>query len=147
MTVYTIGFTQKTAERFFGLLRGSGIDLLLDVRISNTSQLAGFAKFPDLPWFLRELCGAEYLHDTALAPTEQLLKDYRAKRVSWAEYETAFDSIMAERGIAEHLREAYGGMTGRRICLLCSEPTAEHCHRRLVAAHFASVFGAEIVHL
>ena len=145
--ILTIGFTKKTARQFFTLLRENGVEVLLDVRISNTSQLAGFAKYPDLPWFLEELCGIRYLHDPLLAPTEELLRDYRAKKVSWAEYEQIFGALMARRDIDAHLRAAYGELQGKRICLLCSEPTPEQCHRRLVAAHFAAVFGAQVQHL
>ena len=147
MKVCTIGFTKKTAQAFFECLRAAGVDTLIDVRISNTSQLAGFAKYPDLPYFLDRLCGIAYIHDVLLAPTEQLLKDYRGKVVSWAQYEEIFEEIMAQRRMDAHIRTAYRDLADRTVCLLCSEPTPEQCHRRLVAAHFAAVFGAQVQHL
>ena len=146
MKLYTIGFTKKSAERFFGLLRGHGIREVVDIRISASSQLAGFAKGEDLAFFLRELCGIGYRRDPLLAPTEELLKKYRTAQVDWAEYEREFAEIMAKREIRTHIFEQYRGRDG--LCLLCSEPTPEHCHRRLVAEIFAEVFpGVEIIHL
>src|ERR1700736_2894796 len=97
MEIYSIGFTQKTAEQFFTRLKGAGIRLLLDVRLNNVSQLAGFAKRADLTFFLREICDAEYLHEPMLAPTGEMLDGYRARKLSWAEYEAMFLALMAER--------------------------------------------------
>lgn len=145
MEIYTIGFTQKSAEQFFGLLRANGIQRLLDVRIHNSSQLAGFTKKTDLAYFLRELCGAEYVHEPQLAPTEELLKGYRHKQISWAGYERIFDGLMRERR-AETLfaPEFFATPT----VLLCSEATAEHCHRRLIAEYLRDQWGdVAIIHL
>lgn len=147
MKVFTIGFTQKTARRFFELLTTSGVDLLIDVRLNNKSQLAGFAKDPDLSFFLDKISGIKYIHDPMLAPTENLLKKYRAKEISWEQYETAFERIMKERDIDLHIQTSYKANQGMAICLLCSEPTADKCHRRLIAEHFADVFQSEITHL
>ena len=132
MEIYTIGFTQKSAEQFFGILNDNEIQRLLDVRISNNSQLAGFTKQTDLPFFLRELCGAEYVHEPRLAPTQELLKDYRDKRVTWAGYEVIFNNLLAEREIEQLLSPAF---FDTRTVLLCSEATADQCHRRLVAEY------------
>lgn len=147
MKIFTIGFTQKSAETFFGLLKENGVKTLVDVRRNNTSQLAAFAKGDDLGYFLREIAGIGYVHDILLAPTEELLKRYKRGETTWEEYETEFADIMAARGIEAHIGANYADVPAP-VCLLCSEATPEHCHRRLVADIFAKVFpGSEIVHL
>jgi uncharacterized protein (DUF488 family) len=129
MEIYSIGFTQKTAEQFFGILKRAGIRRLLDVRLNNLSQLAGFAKRQDLPFFLKEICQAEYRHEPLLAPTQDLLDSYRKKKESWAEYESKFLALLAERKIENVLDRSLFSVPA---VLLCSEPTPEQCHRRLV---------------
>lgn len=132
MEIYTIGFTKTSAEQFFGSLRRAGIERLIDVRLNNRSQLAGFSKRDDLAYFLRELCNAEYRHDVRLAPTAEMLKAYRDREMTWDEYEGEFQRLMAERRIETWLApEEFDTSTA----LLCSEATAEHCHRRLVAEY------------
>lgn len=134
MEIYTIGFTQTTAERFFGRLKDAGVRRLLDVRLNNSSQLAGFAKAKDLPYFLRELLDAHYEHEPLLAPTQDLLDDYKKRKGSWEDYERKFLGLMVERRIESALnREDFETPTA----LLCSEATAEHCHRRLVCEYLA----------
>lgn len=134
MEIYTIGFTQTTAERFFSRLANAGVERLLDVRLNNSSQLAGFAKAKDLPYFLRELVGATYEHAPILAPTQELLDAYKKRKGDWSTYERDFLALMERRRIQEVLRpESFQ----RRTALLCSEATAEHCHRRLVAEYLA----------
>jgi uncharacterized protein (DUF488 family) len=143
--IYTIGFTQTTAERFFDRLRRARIERLLDVRLNNSSQLAGFAKAQDLPYFLRELVNATYAHEPRLAPTQELLDDFKKRRGAWAEYEQRFLALMEERRIDEVLSPAE---FGPRTALLCSEATAEHCHRRLVCEYLADRWGGiTAVHL
>jgi len=132
--IYTIGFTQTTAEHFFGRLKAAGIQRLLDVRLNNSSQLAGFAKARDLPFFLRELLGASYEHDPRLAPTQDLLDDYKKRKGDWATYEHCFLALMAEREI-EHTLSPVEFETPS--ALLCSEAAAENCHRRLVCDYLA----------
>lgn len=134
MEIYTIGFTQTTAEHFFGRLKSAAIGRLLDVRLNNSSQLAGFAKARDLPFFLRELVGATYEHEPRLAPTQELLDEYKKRGGDWPDYEARFLSLMAERDIQMQLSPA---AFDRPTALLCSEATAEHCHRRLVCEHLA----------
>ena len=129
MEVYSIGFTKKTAGQFFGLLKSAGIRRLLDVRLNNVSQLAGFSKRDDLEYFLREICGAEYRHEPLLAPTKDMLGEYRKRKGSWQEYERRFLGLMADRQIERNLDMADFAMP---TVLLCSEPTPDHCHRRLV---------------
>jgi uncharacterized protein (DUF488 family) len=132
--IYTIGFTQTTAERFFKRLADAGVERLLDVRLNNSSQLAGFAKAKDLPYFLRELMGATYEHEPLLAPTQELLDEYKKRKGDWSSYEAAFLELMESRRVHEMLdSESFS----RRTALLCSEATAEHCHRRLVCEYLA----------
>ncbi len=145
MEIATIGFTQHSAESFFGRLRAASIEQLVDVRIKNVSQLAGFAKRDDLAFFLRELVGASYRHEPLLAPTPELLKQYRDKDLSWEQYEERFLDLMAERRIEAALPHS---MFELRTVLLCSEHDADHCHRRLVAEYLDSRWGGvEVLHL
>lgn len=138
MDVWTIGFTRKTAAEFFGALRNAGIKRLVDVRLKNSSQLAGFTKREDLPFFLAEICGAEYVHEPLLAPTDDLLNRYRTKRVSWQEYELLFKALLTARGVEHALpRDIFAAPT----VLLCTEPTAERCHRRLVLEYLNATWG------
>ena len=129
MEVFTIGFTQKSAAQFFQTLKQAGIKRLIDVRLNNVSQLAGFAKREDLAYFLRELCGVEYIHEPLLAPTQELLDEYKKKKGAWSDYEIRFLRLMADRKIEEQLPS---NLFSGPAVLLCSEPTAEKCHRRLV---------------
>jgi uncharacterized protein (DUF488 family) len=145
MQVFTIGFTKRTAADFFGALRQAGVRRLLDVRLNNSSQLAGFTKAGDLPFFLKEFCGAAYLHEPLLAPTQEMFDSYKKAKGSWADYERRFLQLMAERKIEEKIdRNLFATPTA----LLCSETTAEHCHRRLVLEYLEEKWGGlEIVHL
>ena len=145
MEIYSIGFTQSTAARFFGRLTGAGIKRLLDVRLNNMSQLAGFAKRDDLAFFLQNLCGAEYRHEPMLAPTQDMLDAYKKQRGSWADYEQAFSALLAERRIEDALEKRFFEVP---TVLLCSEPTAEQCHRRLVLEYLQQKWGGlQIIHL
>lgn len=128
ITLFTIGFTGKSAQEFFELLRRAGVRRLVDTRLNNVSQLAGFTKRRDLEYFLRAIAGIDYIHDLQLAPTKNILDDYKKKRIDWAAYERLFLDLMASRRPDERLLPA----DLDHACLLCSEPTAEHCHRRLV---------------
>ena len=145
MEVCSIGFTQKTAEQFFTLLRRAGIRRLLDVRLNNVSQLAGFTKREDLRYFLREICGADYRHEPLLAPTREILDEYKKHKGSWPAYEEKFLALMADRKIEDSLDRALFAIP---TALLCSEPTAEHCHRRLVLDYLRDRWGdLTITHL
>ena len=138
MEVYSIGFTKKSAADFFGALRKAGVRRLLDVRLNNSSQLAGFTKREDLPFFLREICGAEYRHEPRLAPTQELLDGYRKEKRGWPDYERRFRELMAERQIEQAIdRDLFAVPT----VLLCSEPTADRCHRRLVLEYLQAKWG------
>jgi uncharacterized protein (DUF488 family) len=129
MEIYSIGFTQKTASQFFSLLKQHNIRRLLDLRLNNVSQLAGFAKRDDLKFFLHEICNADYIHDPNLAPTQEMLDRYKKEKSPWSEYESAFLSLIAERKIETSVDPSIFNVP---TVLLCSEPTPEHCHRRLV---------------
>ncbi|MBC7807656.1 MAG: DUF488 domain-containing protein [Akkermansiaceae bacterium] len=146
MEVYSIGFTQTDAARFFGRLRTAGIGRLLDVRLNNTSQLAGWAKRADLPYFLQELLGAEYVHEPRFAPTQALLDAYRKNGGDWSEYERDFLALMDERRVAETVPQSL--LLDKPTVLLCSEATAENCHRRLVLEYLQPRWqNFSIVHL
>lgn len=143
MKIFTIGFTKKSAEQFFNRLKQPGLVRVVDTRLNNTSQLAGFTKKRDLEFFLREICKLGYVHLPELAPTQEILDAYKASG-EWSNYERRFLSLMAERRIEDQVNKSIldGG------CLLCSEATPEHCHRRLVAEYLRRKWGdVEIVHL
>ncbi len=145
MEVYSIGFTQKTAEQFFGILKRAGIRRVLDVRLNNVSQLAGFSKRDDLRYFLGAICDAEYRHEPLLAPTQEMLDGYKKAKGSWQEYERKFLALMAERRIESQLDPS---LFEAPTALLCSESTADQCHRRLVLEYLGAKWGGlEIVHL
>jgi len=141
--IFTIGFSQKSAEEFFTLLTKNGVKKLIDIRLNNKSQLAGFANAKHLPYFLK-LHNIEYEYRPELAPTKELLDGYKKKEISWQEYEKIYNEILLNRDIlnllvAEELNNSV---------LLCSEPTANQCHRRLVAEYIAKHFdNVEIKHL
>ncbi len=147
MKLWTIGFTKKPASSFFELLRSSGARRIVDVRLHNRSQLAGFAKRNDLEWFLRELCGMKYVHLPELAPTRDILDAYRKSRKDrddWETYEVRFRELMRERRIEETIPKEIISDG----CLLCSEPEPDHCHRRLVAEYLDEHWGdIEVTHL
>lgn len=145
MEIYTIGFTKRTAADFFGALKGAGIRRLIDVRLNNSSQLAGFTKRDDLPYLLREICGAAYTHETLLAPTQEMLDAYKKHKGSWNEYANRFLTLMAERKVEEQLDRATFAVP---TVLLCSETTADHCHRRLVGEYLRDKWGdVELINL
>ncbi len=144
MKVFTIGFTKTSAESFFTRLQQAGVRKVLDVRLNNVSQLAGFAKKDDLRYFLRALGSIDYLHQREFAPTQEMLDAYKKQRGAWADYERQFLDLMAQRRIEDAVpRETLDG-----ACLLCSEDKPHHCHRRLVVEYLQSKWGnLEIAHL
>jgi uncharacterized protein (DUF488 family) len=145
MRLYTIGFTKKSAERFFGLLQEHGVERLLDIRLHPDGQLAGFARRADLPFFLRQLVPADYLHLPSLAPSPEIFAEYRQDH-DWARYVRRFEALLDEREIPARLDLVM--FAERTCCLLCSEATPEQCHRRLVAERLARLWpDLEVVHL
>ena len=144
MKLFTIGFTGKRAETFFCLLRDAGVARVIDIRLNTAGQLAGFAKGRDLPFFLRELCGIDYLAWPEFAPPKALLNAYRKGLATWPDYERAYLGALQFRRAAEQVQTPLLD----RACLLCSEPEPTHCHRRLAAEHLASRHGGiEVSHL
>ena len=142
--IFTMGASGKDARSFFDALRSAGVRRVVDIRLRNQSTLAGFTKGRDLKYFLQAILGVEYVHRPELAPTKELLDAYRKKQIDWAEYERRFEEIIGQRRPEEVLsREELAG-----ACLLCSEPTPDKCHRRLVAEHLAKKWEAvEIRHI
>jgi len=144
MKVFTIGFTKTSAESFFTRLQKAGVKKVVDVRLNNVSQLAGFAKKDDLHYFLRAICGIDYVHQLKFAPTQEMLDAYKKQRGDWAEYERRFMELMANRHVEGVVaRDALDG-----ACLLCSEDRPHHCHRKLVAEYLQEKWGnLQIFHL
>lgn len=145
MEIYTLGYTKKSAERFFETLKRHGLRRLLDVRLLNTSHLAGFSKRDDLAYFLREICSADYVHEPRLAPSAELLEAYQDKQITFDEYAAQFRALLAERRPEQWLDRA---RFEQPTVLLCAEPEADRCHRRLVAEYLRDVWdGVGIIHL
>lgn len=143
--LYTIGFTQKSAETFFGLLRDNGVRVLVDTRLKPDTQLSGFAKRRDLPYLLANLIGCDYRYQPLMCPTDELLSQYRSDH-SWDNYEIGFNRLLRERDLIAHLDRAW--WAANPPCLLCSEHEPDQCHRRLVAAYMAAHWPeVEIKHL
>ena len=143
MIVYTIGFTQKTAEQFFELIRSNDIKLLIDIRLNNASQLAGFSKGCDLKYFLSQICGCNYLHRLDYAPTKEIMDGYKSKKISWAEYEKQYNALIVNRDSISGFYDKYSKY--ENICLLCSEPVEANCHRRILAEMIRSEYPQIIV--
>jgi uncharacterized protein (DUF488 family) len=141
--LFTIGFTKTTAQKFFDRLQKSGAKKLIDVRLNNVSQLAGFAKRDDLRFFADRICHMGYEHIPALAPTQDILDEYKKAGGAWDVYQTKFLELMASRHIENLSRDQLDGG-----CLLCSEDKPHHCHRRLVAEYLREKWGdVDILHL
>jgi uncharacterized protein (DUF488 family) len=144
MKILTIGFTKKNAEKFFTGLRSAGVARVVDTRLNNTSQLAGFAKRDDLRYLLKAVAGIDYRHEPLMAPTAEILEAYKKGRIDWDVYARHFLDLMAAR----HIESAMSREILADGCLLCSEDKPHHCHRRLVAEYLREHWGdVEIVHL
>jgi len=142
--LYTIGFTKKSAKEFFNILISNNIKRLIDIRLNNKSQLAGFAKSEDLQYFLNKIGQIDYIHTSEFAPTDELLDGYRKKQIGWDEYEKQYRNLLAERDVLKDKNVSIFD----NACLLCSEPTAKQCHRRLAAEYIArSNNDIRIIHL
>jgi uncharacterized protein (DUF488 family) len=143
--IATIGFTKTSARRFFDRLISAGVKVLYDVRLHNTSQLAGFAKADDLAYFLEKIGNIRYQHEPLLAPTDSMLKTFKRDKGDWGEYEQKFLTLMDERKIEERFDPSLFD----HACLLCSEATPHHCHRRLVCEYLNGKWGGvlQVKHL
>ncbi|MGE4062303.1 MAG: DUF488 family protein [Rhodospirillaceae bacterium] len=143
MKLFTIGFTQKTAKTFFTMLKEAEVKHLVDVRLNNVSQLAGFTKRDDLAFFARSICGIPYSHILDLAPTAEILTAFKKNKGDWKPYEKQFNALITARKIENMDPKLFEG-----ACLLCSEPTPHHCHRRLVAEYLGKHWkGVSVTHL
>ncbi|MFO1500938.1 MAG: DUF488 domain-containing protein [Verrucomicrobiota bacterium] len=137
MRICTIGFTHKNAQEFFNRLQKAGVKRVVDVRLNNVSQLAGFSKRDDLKYFLKSILGIDYVHTPILAPTQGILDEYKKSKGSWEAYEQKFLQLMREREIEKKIAKELV----EEGCLLCSEDKPHHCHRRLVAEYLKRHWG------
>ncbi|MDM8536797.1 DUF488 domain-containing protein [Desulfobacterales bacterium HSG17] len=137
MIVYTIGFTKKKAEYFFSALQKSGVKRVVDVRLNNVSQLAGFAKRDDLKYFLNEISKIDYIHIPELAPDKEILDSFKKKKGDWDAYQDSFIKLITKRQIDKK----YAGKILVGDCLMCSEDKPDNCHRRLVLEYFQKCWG------
>lgn len=145
MHIYTMGFTQKTAEQFFEKIKRNNIQVVIDVRLNNQSQLAGFTKGKDLEYFLKTICNCLYEHEIIFAPTKEILSSYKNGKIDWEKYVIEFEKLMVSRKMADYFEKKY--LKYDNVLLLCSEPTPENCHRRLLAEEFSQGKDYEISHL
>jgi uncharacterized protein (DUF488 family) len=144
INLFTIGFTQKSAQKFFETLQEAGVKQVVDTRLNNVSQLAGFAKRADLEYFLKSIGGISYVHILDLAPTQDILDEYKKNKGDWAVYEQKFLQLIASRQIEKKISPSQLDSA----CLLCSEAKPHHCHRRLVAEYLNGKWGSiNICHL
>jgi uncharacterized protein (DUF488 family) len=135
MIIYTMGFTQKSARKFFELIKKNQIDILLDIRLNNKSQLAGFTKGDDLSYFLSKICQCKYQYCDEYAPTKDIMEDYKTNKITWDDYVDRYTWLIRSKNVLEKFPETVKDY--ENICLLCSEPTPEHCHRKLLAEMLA----------
>lgn len=146
MIIFTIGFAQKSAEKFFQILKENNVECLIDVRLNNVSQLAGFTKSKDLQYFLKTIVDADYIHNIKYAPTKDILDDYKKNKISWLEYEIKYRKLIESRKIEQIFQNDIKNYNN--VCLLCSEPLPQNCHRRLLAEYLKKQFNkVEVKHL
>lgn len=145
MQIFTIGFTQKSAEQFFGLVSEHKIEILVDIRLNNQSQLAGFTKGRDLSFFLNKICNCKYDHDIIFAPTKDILTKYKKGEIQWQEYQKEYNKLLSDRKSVETFNKKYSNYD--KVLLLCSEATPDYCHRRLLAEKINSDLGYKIKHI
>lgn len=145
MHIFTMGFTQKTAEQFFEKIKKNNIQIVLDVRLNNQSQLAGFTKGKDLEYFLKTICNCLYEHEIKFAPTKEILSSYKNNKIDWEKYVIEFDKLIVSRKMADYFEKKYAKYNN--VLLLCSEPTPQNCHRRLLAESFSQGKDYEISHI
>ena len=145
MHILTMGFTKKNAEEFFGLIREYHVEILIDVRLNNQSQLAGFTKGRDIEFFLKEICDCRYSHEIQFAPTKDILNRYKKEQISWDKYEVEYNELIKKRNVLNIFKQKYSIYD--KVLLLCSEPTPECCHRRLLAEFLNEELGVEVIHI
>lgn len=145
MHILTMGFTKKNAEEFFGLIREYHVEILIDVRLNNQSQLAGFTKGRDIEFFLKEICDCRYSHEIQFAPTKDILNRYKKEQISWEKYEVEYKELIKKRNVLNIFMQKYSIYD--KVLFLCSEPTPECCHRRLLAEFLNEELGVEVIHI
>ena len=144
MKIFTIGYAKKSAREFFELLRAERIEVLIDIRLYNSSQLAGFTKSRDLQYFVERICGCDYIWASDFAPIAKLLNDYKYRTIGWSEYESGYTELLRVRDNLSFFEK----FIGKRICLLCAEETSQCCHRRLFAKKISAIYeNAPVKHL
>ncbi|MEI0446564.1 DUF488 domain-containing protein [Brachyspira intermedia] len=131
MIIYTIGFNQKSAKDFFYSIKNNNIEILIDIRLNNNSQLSGYTKNKDIEFFLSEISNCKYYHETIFAPTDKILKDYKKKIINWEEYKLLYTQLIVERNMVNYFIKQYSNYN--RVCLLCAERTPINCHRNLLS--------------
>lgn len=146
MIIFTIGFAQKSAEKFFQILKENNVECLIDVRLNNVSQLAGFTKSKDLQYFLKTIVDADYIYNIKYAPTKDILDDYKKNKITWLDYEVKYRKLIESRKIEQIFKNDIKNYNN--VCLLCSEPLPQNCHRRLLAEYLKKHFiEIEVRHL
>lgn len=145
MTIYTMGFTQKTAEQFFEKIEDNKIEVVIDIRLNNQSQLAGFTKGKDLVYFLKKICNCKYEHELKFAPTKEILNGFKKGEISWLQYVEGFERLIEERKMKTYFERKYSEYNN--VLLLCSEPTPQNCHRSLLAKAFSENNNNTVVNL
>lgn len=142
--LYTIGYTKRSAQSFFSSLKDANVKLLIDIRLNNTSQLAGYTKKEDLAFFLKEICACDYVHLPEFAPSKDILDSYHSKNIDWQMYESKFAALIESRKPISQIKS----LSIDHACLLCAEPKPDKCHRRLVANYIKQHFPeTQIIHL
>ena len=144
MELFTIGYTKKSAEKFFGIITDNKIEIVADVRLYNSTQLAGFSKSVDLQYFLKKICGCNYIALKQLAPNPSLFENYKNGKTTWNEYEKIYNKFLDTQANLDF----FYAFKNKRICILCAESTPEHCHRRLIAQKISKTYdNVKITHL
>lgn len=141
MNIFTIGYTKKSAQTFFELINENKIDVVIDIRLYNSTQLAGFSKSKDLKYFLKKICECEYIAAPEFAPTAKLFNDYKNGNINWQEYEIAYNELMHTHMNLDFFR----AFPNKKICFLCAESTPDYCHRRLLAEMLADIYDNVII--
>lgn len=144
LELFTIGYTKKSAEKFFGIITNNKIEIVADVRLYNSTQLAGFSKSTDLQYFLKKICGCNYIALKHLAPNPSLFENYKNGKTTWNGYEKIYNRFLDTQANLDF----FYAFKNKRICILCAESTPEHCHRRLIAEKISKTYdNVKITHL
>ncbi len=141
--IFTIGFTKKSAEQFFDILQKNEIDLIADVRLNNKGQLAGFTKERDFKYFL-SLFKIDFIHLINFAPTKGLRNSYHSDW-NYEIYKNNYIKLLNSRDAVTNLVKL--NLPYNNICLLCSEPEADKCHRSVAAEEISKKLSLSVSHV